>query len=90
MNLLDSCDRGGSRPSPSFGRSYLEENFEQLYTELFSKDQFQHYDHTGFDYEYSRYVEVEDSVFRTAVNNEFLNYKQGLQYLVGWLNNNSL
>ena len=31
INLLDSCGQKDSMPSPSFGRSYLEENFEQSF-----------------------------------------------------------
>ena len=59
-----------------FERSYIEENLERTYAELFSKD-------NSYDYDDSHYIEVEDlSGFTEFVNNDILTIKQRLQRLV--------
>ena len=68
---------------PSFERNYVEDNFEQLYTELFSKDKFYDYDESHYDRDHDSYTEVEDlGEFATVVNNDLIAIKQKLQRLV--------
>ena len=66
----------------------LKINLEQLYTELFSIDNFYRYDGTHYgdlhdeEYEEKNFVEVEDlSGFTAGVNRVILKYKQDIQQL---------
>ena len=73
----------------SFSRNYIEDNFEELYAETFSKDKFYDYDESHYEYEpydgrhdHTLYMEVEDlSEFTTVVNNDLIAIKQKLQQL---------
>ena len=68
---------------PPVNRSYIEDNFEQLYTEIFSKDKFYRYDESHYEEDHDRYTEVEDlSEFTDVVNNDLIAIKQKLQQLV--------
>ena len=72
----------------SIDRSYIEDNLEQLYTELFSQDRF--YDnYDGWQHEnHDDYTEVADlSEFTTVVNNDLIAIKQKLQRLARDFNN---
>ena len=67
----------------SFERGYIQDNLEQLYAELFSKDKFYNYDDLHYENnDHTEYRGVEDlSEFTTVVNNDIVAIKQKLQRL---------
>ncbi len=80
---IDALDVFKKMSDPaSFNRDYIEDNFEELYTELFSKDKFYDYDESHYEDDHTQYTEVEDlSEFTTVVNNDLIAIKQKLQRL---------